>query len=117
MPIMPALVLSVVAAGGFTHAQWRAPSPSSTPLTRSDLDQQSAAASRLLRATPPPLGRNESWKNPATGRSGNITLLEAFSDQGRPCRRLQFEVSALGEANQYVLKLCRVGDGNWKIAE
>ena len=117
MSIMPALALSLVAAAAVEQVQWRPASPAAVPLNRADLDQQAAAANKLLRISPPPIGQSESWANPASGRSGNITLLDAAPDRRTSCRRLRFEVSGLGEVNSYVFKLCQAADGKWKIAE
>ncbi|HWL83211.1 MAG TPA: hypothetical protein VNR89_19850 [Roseomonas sp.] len=117
MSIIPALALSIISASGWTYAQWRSTSPAAAPLSRSDLDRQSAAANKLLQATPPPVGRSETWTNPATGRSGNITLLDTSQGRRGPCRRLQFEVTGREDATSYVFKLCQVSGGQWKIME
>ena len=61
-------------------------------------------------------GESRSWSNPQTGHSGTITVVRSYKRGNLPCRDAQVN-SQLGERNVvYVLPVCQIADGSWKIA-
>ena len=63
-----------------------------------------------------PDGESRPWSNPQTGNSGTITILRSYNRGNLPCRDAQVN-SKLKERNVvYVLPVCQVADGSWKIA-
>ena len=54
------------------------------------------------------------WKNPQTGRQGEILVLQSFASQGRPCRKLQVTNEAGRSKATSQLYLCKIGD-QWKL--
>ena len=63
-----------------------------------------------------PDGESRPWSNPQTGNSGTITILRSYKRGNMPCRDAEVN-SKLKERNVvYVLPVCQVADGSWKIA-
>ena len=63
-----------------------------------------------------PDGESRPWSNPQTGHSGTITMLRSYKRGDLPCRDAKVN-SQLKERNVvYVLPVCQVADGSWKIA-
>ncbi|MFC3127440.1 RT0821/Lpp0805 family surface protein [Pseudoroseomonas globiformis] len=113
--------LSILLAAGLTlpslPAQWRAAGPATVRLSPGDLRAVGEAANSLLAQEPPALGQSARWSNAETGRNGAITLLDASVWRNMPCRRMRFEVTAAADLHHYELRLCRIANGQWKIAE
>ena len=60
------------------------------------------------------------WRNPASGYSGTITLLSKSKRQGMPCERIEYQTMEPGSAQQhsrYVFTSCQLADGTWKLAD
>jgi surface antigen len=72
------------------------------------------ATSTVLRGTD--RGTTRSWRNPATGNSGSITLLASFtSTEGRDCKRLRVENHTEEISGSSTVKVCRFADGGWLL--
>jgi hypothetical protein len=72
------------------------------------------ATSTVLRGTD--RGITESWRNPATGNRGSITLLASFiSTAGRDCKRLRVDNYAEEISGSSTVKVCRFPDRGWLI--
>jgi hypothetical protein len=86
-------------------------------LTQSDL----AIMRKLVREglAGKPDGTTLSWSNPESQNSGTVELLQAFSSQGRDCRRVRYVVKPgpndEADVDSYVLTNCRRADGKWRI--
>ena len=63
-----------------------------------------------------PDGESRPWSNPQTGNSGTITLLRSYKRAGLPCRDAQVNSQLKERSVVYVLPVCQVADGSWKIA-
>lgn len=61
-------------------------------------------------------GTEDSWKNPDSGASGTIKVLNTYEQEGLRCRRTYFANSAGGFHGTGIFNLCKVADGSWKIA-
>lgn len=89
----------------------------SLDLKESDIAMLQTAASALFQNEKAQVGQTESWKNPKTGNSGNVSVLELFEHAGMPCKRLQHSIKQKGHADLIIYQFarCRVGDGSWKL--
>jgi hypothetical protein len=87
-------------------------------LTSEDFQIMGDAASALTRDAARP-GQTATWDNPATGTSGTIELLETFQKDGMPCqkRRYVFNNERKFGTSTFVLNVCRIPSGEWKVVE
>jgi hypothetical protein len=87
-------------------------------LTNEDMQMMGNAAGALTRDAARP-GQTAAWDNPATGTSGTIELLETFQKDGMPCqkRRYVFDNERKFGTSTFVLNLCRIPSGEWKVVE
>ena len=60
-------------------------------------------------------GESRPWSNPQTGHSGTITVVQAIS-AAIAVPRSPGEQPVEGAGVVYVLPVCQVADGSWKIA-
>jgi surface antigen len=61
-------------------------------------------------------GESRPWSNPQTGHGGTITIVRTYQRSGMRCRDAHVR-SSLGERTiAYVLPVCQIADGTWKIA-
>ena len=60
-------------------------------------------------------GKGAAWENPATGHSGNITILKSFTFRDHPCRTLKIDSQAGGQTGSGQFDYCKTPDGAWKI--
>jgi surface antigen len=113
--LLAAIPLSVSPAAAQFGVHFR----NAPKLTPADL----AMVRKLVRQdlTGKPNGTTLDWKNPQSGNSGSVTLLDTFRSSGRDCRRVRYIVqpassqSSAAETNTYVLINCRLADGSWKL--
>ena len=86
-------------------------------LDSDDLQIMNSAASRLTQKHVA-VGQTETWQNPKSGRSGSVSLLQTFKKNGMPCQKRRYYVDQTvnSQASAYVLNLCRVPTGEWKLA-
>jgi len=63
-----------------------------------------------------PDGETRPWSNPQNGHGGSITIIRSYKRGDMPCRDAKVNSSGDQRNITYVLPLCRVADGTWKIA-
>jgi len=67
-----------------------------------------------------PKGTSLPWKNPDSGNSGKVTLLDTFPSKGRTCERVQYYIDpgpnqpATAQPSTYVITSCKLPDGTWQ---
>jgi surface antigen len=61
-------------------------------------------------------GETSGWTNPKTGASGTATPLRTFTQKGMKCRETEYTNHAGGFNGGGKFTLCRVPNGEWKIA-
>ena len=89
-------------------------------LTKEDQDMLMEAGSRL-RPDSTPIGKSETWSNPESGNSGNVTLIERFrkkfQNDDLPCQKVRHDLRNTKEdkSRTYVVDVCRLPSGEWKI--
>jgi outer membrane surface antigen len=86
-------------------------------LTQADMDTIRGTLAQQIHNKRP--GTSASWKNPNSGNSGSITLLNAFARQGRRCEQIEYRLHPPQQAmpsDRFVLTSCVQQDGSWKLA-
>jgi surface antigen len=86
-------------------------------LTRADLDLIRATLANQIHGRP--AGTSAAWRDPASGNSGKITLLQVSERQGQRCEQIEyrnFPRDSWRPADRFVLTSCRQSDGSWKLA-
>jgi surface antigen len=63
-----------------------------------------------------PDGETRSWSNPQTGHHGDITVIRSYRMKNMPCRDTRVNGVLSANSISYVLPICQIGDGTWKIA-
>ena len=67
-----------------------------------------------------PKGTTLPWKNPDSGNSGKLTLVDSFPSKGRACARVQYYIDpgpnqpASAQPSTYAITSCKYADGTWK---
>src|SRR3954471_758041 len=61
-------------------------------------------------------GESRPWSNPQTGNSGTITVLRSYKRGNLPCRDAEVNSKLKDRSVVYVLPVCQIADGSWKIA-
>lgn len=85
-------------------------------LNDEDLQQLGLAARQLTKPTAA-VGQTENWANPKTGNSGTIELLGTFEKSGLPCQKRRYVLRSKDYGqNTYLVNMCRLPSGEWKIA-
>jgi surface antigen len=86
-------------------------------LDKDDMQIMRSAASKLTQKDVP-VGQTETWQNPKSGRSGSVSLLQSFKKNGMPCQKRRYVVdpTVKSQGSEYVMTLCRVPTGEWKLA-
>jgi len=60
--------------------------------------------------------REQDWANDASGNSGKITALNAFTaTDDRPCKRLKLDARSVEFDGSWNVTVCRNTDGDWRI--
>jgi surface antigen len=63
-------------------------------------------------------GQTSSWRNPTTGHSGTLTLLNLYrSADDLPCRDYEQSVTSGGQTEKTYGTACRADGGSWRIVE
>jgi surface antigen len=85
-------------------------------LTRTDLDVIRTALTQQIHNKR--RGTSVIWKNPDSGNSGTVTLLDASTRQGYRCERIEYRMSPPqgSPSDRFVLTSCMQPDGSWKLA-
>jgi len=66
-----------------------------------------------------PKGTSLPWKNPDSGNSGKVTLLDSFPSQGRACERVRYYIDpgpnqpSSAQPSTYVITSCKLSNGDW----
>jgi surface antigen len=63
-----------------------------------------------------PDGETRPWSNPQTGHHGDIMVLRRYRMKNMPCRDARVKSLIGDESVSYVLSVCQIADGTWKIA-
>jgi surface antigen len=63
-----------------------------------------------------PDGESRPWSNPQTGHNGTITVLRTYKRGDMPCRDAEVNSQLKEKSVVYVLPVCQVADGSWKVA-
>jgi surface antigen len=63
-----------------------------------------------------PDGESRPWSNPQTGHSGTITVIRSYKRGGLSCRDARVNSQLNERSVAYVLPVCQIADGSWKIA-
>jgi surface antigen len=87
------------------------------PLDSDDIQIMRSAATKLT-LNNAAIGQTETWQNPKSGRSGSVSLLQTFKKNGMLCQKRRYFVDQTvnSQASQYVMTLCRLPTGEWKLA-
>jgi surface antigen len=85
-------------------------------LTPEDLQLMNRAVSSLSSGDTR-AGQKAAWENPDSGTSGTIEIVKTFEKQGMPCqkRRYSFRNERKSATDTFVLDMCRLPSGEWKI--
>ncbi len=91
-------------------------SSSGAGMTAEDSRMQNTAARRLVANSNPHDGATEDWKNPRTGASGTITVVNSFQKGDMLCRKVEFASETRNSQNPRKTQLdwCKTPQG-WKI--
>ena len=83
-------------------------------LTDEDMQLMNRAVGDLNGGT---AGQKAAWDNPNTGTSGTIEIVRTFEKQGMACqkRRYTFKNNKKPTPETFVLDMCRLPSGEWKI--
>ena len=118
--LLVALAASVLAPGPSAFAQFNPFRQYRGPLlTREDLDAGAAAARTLLDSEPATVGQTASWTGPTTGNAGTFTIRRTYQRSGMPCRIMTSDIiyKQPQRTREYTLRVCRIANGQWKLAD
>ena len=118
--LLAALAASVLAPGPSAYAQFNPFRQYRGPLlTREDLDAGAAAARTLLDSEPAAVGQTASWTGPTTGNTGTFTIRRVFHRSNMPCRIMTSDIAYRQpqRTREYTLRVCRIANGQWKLAD
>jgi hypothetical protein len=103
-----------LAAGTTADAQYLNRHGPRLSLGKDDLALMKAAARSGLDGKP--AGTVVPWSNPASGNSGQVTLIKNLQRKGRDCRENRYSVTLKSspKPSSYVLTICKEPDGSWK---
>lgn len=59
-------------------------------------------------------GQTLSWENPKTRARGEMTVLRAYENKGRPCKEVKVHNEAQGRKATNTFNMCEV-DGKWRL--
>ena len=86
-------------------------------LGKEDYKLADEAVGALLNEKTPTVGAHNTWSNPASGNHGKFMVLEIFTSNGMPCRKVNESISyrKAGSAQRsFILDLCKLPSGEWK---
>jgi surface antigen len=74
------------------------------------------ALETLLNEKPQTVGNHDTWNNSASGNHGKFTILEVFTSQKMPCRKVNADISyrRSESTRSFMLNFCRLPSGEWK---
>jgi surface antigen len=80
-----------------------------------DEDKRRAYAAQMQALESGPSGAPVAWRNPDSGRYGNVVPGPAYQMNGEPCRQYSQTVYIDGQAKTQRGAACRHPDGSWTI--
>jgi surface antigen len=80
-----------------------------------DEDKRRAYAAQIQALESGPSGAPVAWRNPDSGRYGNVVPGPAYQMNGEPCRQYSQTVYIDGQAKTQRGAACRHPDGSWTI--
>jgi surface antigen len=63
-----------------------------------------------------PDGDSRPWSNPQTGHHGDLTIVRSYRMKNLLCRDTKVNGQLGDKSVSYILPLCQIADGSWKIA-
>ncbi|MEX2495834.1 MAG: RT0821/Lpp0805 family surface protein [Woeseia sp.] len=60
-------------------------------------------------------GETVAWENPDTGNAFEMTPVETYERDGRPCRQFEFEVETVRGSDTQERTACRNANGTWEV--
>jgi surface antigen len=107
------IAVAIAAFGVHAHAQMLAPwFKDSVGMSAEDLEKMKGALKAAVDQKKP--GATADWVS-SSGRAGHVEVLELFEKDGMECQSVKHDFTA-GGGRTYILPLCKVADGSWKIA-
>ncbi|MDD2706022.1 MAG: hypothetical protein PHU07_11930 [Acidocella sp.] len=87
-------------------------------LTADDWSALQASAQTLLSQVPAASGQSQDWQGPS-GVHGKLTIQRVFAKADMPCRVVDtYFVNKTGnQSRNYVITVCRIPAGDWKLAD
>jgi hypothetical protein len=85
-------------------------------LGKEDFKLARQSMERLLNEKAPTVGRYDTWSNTASGNHGKFTILEIFTSNGMPCRKVNEHIfyQKSGVPRNFTLDFCKTPSGEWK---
>lgn len=108
-----ALVFTLLAVmvAGTAQARWVNVLP---PVTKADVEMMKAAAREGMDGQPE--GTVNTWANPESRNSGEVTLVRRFEEDGNECRILRHVVNVVRYSPwEQSTKICRNSSGEWEM--
>lgn len=86
-------------------------------LTEADVALLKEAAGQLYLGESAEVGEVREWSNTESGNQGSVKLVEIFTHNDLPCRRLQHDIKVAKAADDYrfIVDRCKIPSGEWKI--
>lgn len=111
------IVVAVAALAVPAHAQLNPFRRSGFDVSDADVALAGAAAAKLYQGEQAVLGDIERWSNAESGNQGTVRLVNIFTHDELPCRRLQHDIKLanVGTPFRYIFDRCRVPSGEWKL--
>ena len=111
------VVVTIVAFTLPAHAQINPFRRSGFDVSESDIRLAGAAAAKLYEGERAALGDIERWTNAESGNQGTVRLVQIFTYNDLPCRRLQHDIklASVGTPFRYIFDRCKLPSGEWKL--
>lgn len=111
------VAVAIVALTVPAHAQINPFRRSDFNVSEADISLAGAAAAKLYEGERALLGDIERWANPDSGNQGTVRLVQIFTYNDLPCRRLQHDIklASVGTPFRYIFDRCRLPSGQWKL--
>jgi surface antigen len=86
-------------------------------LNGDDMNYMIAAGEQLYEKANVPNGASDRWLNPKSGNGGTITVLQSFTRDGMPCRKVRYNIRLARhtDTRPYTVDWCKTQGGVWKI--
>lgn len=103
--------LATLLYAGVAQARWVNVLP---PVTKADVEMMREAARAGMDGQPE--GTVNTWSNPQSRNSGEVTLVRRFQEDGRECRILRHVVNVVQYSPwERSTKICRNEAGEWEL--